>query len=78
MILQQQARFISFSEFMELHQHPLFESFLDPGIKTPGCDIKGALPSTFKVSSYETLWKHFDPEDLARWMEESRLVQQLR
>jgi len=59
-------------EFIELHQHTLFKNYLDHGMKTPGCDIKRALPSTFKVSSYETLWKHFDPDDLARWMEESR------
>ena len=64
--------FHCFSEFMELHQHTLFKSYLDHGMKTPGCDIKRALPSTFKVSSYETLWKHLDPDDLARWMEESR------
>ena len=56
------------TEFKDLHQHQLFKTFSDPGMKVPGQDKDWALPTTFKVSSYQGLWKNFGPKSLAIWL----------
>ena len=44
-------------------------------MKSAGVDHEWALPTTFKVSSYDSFWKNLEPSTFASWLASGKKIE---